>query len=229
MKQFTFTERKTYDPLPDGRALVYFNEVEATETDTHEDGSEETRTVWRYSWTIAENASREAIISALVRVRYSADDELALSRQKDAKIAEFNAYNAYAEWCKAYAKRILEGDTIEVAKALKIAELKAYDASDAVNSFSIDGKQQPWIAPDERANFLNTIQGERRIGGTTVNFQGITLPLDIAENILDRINRYARQCWEQTEYHKAAINALTSIEAVDEYDFTQGYPEKLNF
>lgn len=119
--------------------------------------------------------------------------------------------------------------TLEDAKREKLHALALYDASQAVNSFSIDGKQQPWIAPDERANFLNTIQGERRLGGTTVNFQGITLPLDTAENILDRINRYARQCWEQTEYHAAAINALTSIETVDAYDFTVGYPEKLSF
>lgn len=119
--------------------------------------------------------------------------------------------------------------TLEDAKREKLHALALYDASPAVNSFSIGGKQQPWIAPDERANFLNTIQGERRLGGTTVNFQGITLPLDMAENILDRINRYARQCWEQTEAHADAINAKRKIETVDAYDFTVGYPEKLAF
>ena len=228
MKQFTFTERKTYDPLPDGRALVYFNEVEATETDTHEDGSEETRTVWRYSWTIAENASREAIISALVRVRYSADDELALSRQKDAKIAEFNAYNAYAEWCKAYAKRILEGDTIEVAKALKIAELIAYDASDAVNSFTIGGHSL-WLSPERRTNYLLTIEAAQEAGIESVPFVGVTLPVAMALAALKAIDLYAYQCVVTRDTHEAAINALTSIEAVDAYDFKQGYPEKLSF
>lgn len=228
MKQFTFTERKTYDLLPDGRALVYFNEVQATEIDTHDDGSEETRTVWRYSRTTAENASRDAIISALIRVRYSTDDELALSRQKDAKIGEYNTYNAYAEWCKAYAKRLLEGDTLASAKALKIAGLLAYDASTEVNSFLING-QSLWLSPERRANYLLTIEAAQEAGVETVPFEGINLPVATALAALKAINIYAMQCVAVTNAHEAAINALETIEAVDAYDYTIGYPKKLSF
>ena len=118
--------------------------------------------------------------------------------------------------------------TLEDAKTEKLAALKAYDASPAVNSFSLGG-QSMWIAPDERANYILTLQGAKRLGVETVTFLGQQIPVDTALQMLDAVNLYAMQCVGVTESHAAAINALTSIEAVDEYDYTQGYPEKLSF
>lgn len=118
--------------------------------------------------------------------------------------------------------------TLEDAKAEKLAALKAYDASTAVNSFSIGG-QSMWIAPDERANYILTLQGAQRLGVETVTFLGQQIPVDTALQMLDAVNLYAMQCVGVTEAHAAAINALTSIEAVDAYDFKTGYPEKLSF
>ena len=46
--------------------------------------------------------------------------------------------------------------------------------------------------------------------------------------MLGLVEVYASDALNVTESHKAAINALESIEDVEAYEFT-GYPEKLSF
>lgn len=46
----------------------------------------------------------------LIREEYSVDDELAILRQRDTKINEFNAYNSFVEECKVTARREIYGD-----------------------------------------------------------------------------------------------------------------------
>jgi hypothetical protein len=45
----------------------------------------------------------------LVREEYSVDDELAILRQRDTKIDEFNTYNLFVEECKSQARREIYG------------------------------------------------------------------------------------------------------------------------
>ena len=40
---------------------------------------------------------------------------------------------------------------------------------------------------------------------------------------------YAYDCQNVTDSHKAAINALESVDDVEDYNFRQDYPEKLSF
>lgn len=47
--------------------------------------------------------------------------------------------------------------------------------------------------------------------------------------VADAINIYAMTRVGITDAHKAAINALETIEEIDAYDFTIGYPENLSF
>ena len=44
-------------------------------------------------------------VSALIRKKYSLNAELAILRQRDTKPEEYQAYNEYAEQCKAIAKQ----------------------------------------------------------------------------------------------------------------------------
>ena len=57
----------------------------------------------------------------------------------------------------------------------------------------------------------------------------ITLSVATAKLMLAQIQLYADQCFIVTKQHKAAVEALDSIEAVDNYDVTAGYPTKLIF
>lgn len=118
--------------------------------------------------------------------------------------------------------------TLDDAKRERIDELMDYDSSSAVNEFYLNG-QGMWIAPDERSNYMLTLQGAQRMGITDITFLGQTIPVATAIQMIDAVNLYAMQCVGVTESHKAAINALTTIADVDAYDYTVGYPQKITF
>lgn len=47
------------------------------------------------------------LVQELINERYSIYDELAIQRQRESKVQEFNEYNTYCEQCKARAKQML--------------------------------------------------------------------------------------------------------------------------
>ena len=121
---------------------------------------------------------------------------------------------------------------LERAKANKIAELEAYDQSDAVNSFSVNGKEM-WLDAQTRQQLRISLDANQQAGRETVTkwFDGVqyTYPIDVWYYMLGQVEVYAGDALNVTESHKAAINALESMEDVEAYDFTTGYPEKLSF
>ena len=132
---------------------------------------------------------------------------------------------------------IIHERTLEDAKNEKIAQIDEYDQSDAVNSFTVvlgeNNTIEHWLTPDQRANYKNSIDAAKLVGLNELHpvFNGIqlTLSTQMAELALAQIQLYADRCFIVTETHKAEVNALDSIEAVDDYDATVGYPEKLIF
>lgn len=117
--------------------------------------------------------------------------------------------------------------TLEDVKESKKQELSDYDQSNNVNAFIFNG-QHMWLAPEVRSNYMLTIEGAKRLGVAVVPFLGIEIPVDSAQTMLDLINIYAMRCVAVTDAHKASIEALDTIEAVEAYDFTVGYPKKVN-
>jgi len=118
------------------------------------------------------------------------------------------------------------------AKASKIAELEAYDLSDAVDSFEINGMTM-WLKVDERQQIATQIAANEAAGRTEMTRwfggQSFTFPLAIWKQMLVALEVYAGDAINVTESHKAAINALTSVEEVEAYQFDSGYPQKLAF
>jgi hypothetical protein len=47
------------------------------------------------------------LVETLIELRYNVKQEIAINRQRDTKIAEWNDYNSYCEACKVEAKRLL--------------------------------------------------------------------------------------------------------------------------
>ena len=126
--------------------------------------------------------------------------------------------------------------TLEQAIQEKIDQIEQYDNSDSVNSFTIvlgDDSMTAWLTPNQRANYKNSVDAAKLVGLEELHpvFNGmqLTLPTETAEMALAQIQLYADRCFIVTETHKAEVQALESIEAVDNYDITSGYPEKLNF
>ena len=121
-------------------------------------------------------------------------------------------------------------ELLERAKANKIAALEAYDDSE-VNSFSVNGKDM-WLDHDVRQQLRISLDALSQAGRENVTkwFDGIeyTYPIDVWYYMLGQVEVYASDALNVTESHKAAINALESVEDVEAYEFS-GYPEKLSF
>lgn len=123
-------------------------------------------------------------------------------------------------------------NALDVAKEEAIEQITEYDQSEDVNSFTLQGKQM-WLPKETRVGLVNSITIEKNTGKeTTVLWFGgekYELPVDTALQMLSALELYALECYNVTAAHKAAVNALESVEDVVAYDYTQGYPEKLNF
>lgn len=123
--------------------------------------------------------------------------------------------------------------TIDTVKEAKIAELTEYDNSDAVNDFTVNNTVHGWYNPTQRSNARNSIDSAKLVGIDTlyapVGDQVFEISVDDAELYLAQIQVYADRCAGVTAIHKRNIMNLETIEEVEAYDFTTGYPTKLNF
>ena len=118
------------------------------------------------------------------------------------------------------------------AKALKLAEVEAYDQSDAVNSFYLNDTPF-WLDRETRVGLMHATSRLKYLGrtGTTLWINGVKLTLncDVVIGMLSQLEEYALRCFDTTEEHKANIKNLTSVEEINAYDYKINYPEKLNF
>ena len=57
----------------------------------------------------------------------------------------------------------------------------------------------------------------------------LTFTLEQWEQMLTKLLIYAGDALNVTESHKAAVMAMESVEDVEAFDITQGYPKKLVF
>ncbi len=121
-------------------------------------------------------------------------------------------------------------EELQRAKEVKIAEIAAYSDSDAVNSLTFNG-MKTWLRPNVRANYLVSLDAAELLGETDITFvvEGVqaSLPIKQVRLLLAKIQRYADACFLVTERHKIAVRALQTVEEVESYDYTKGYPEKL--
>ncbi len=120
--------------------------------------------------------------------------------------------------------------TVEDAKAAKIAEIAAYSDSDAVNSLTFNGLKT-WLTRTVRDGYDTSITAAKNLGEANVTFMvgdnEMQLPVGQARRVLDLVQRYADACFIVTERHKIAVRALQTVDEVEAYDYTKGYPEKL--
>ena len=127
--------------------------------------------------------------------------------------------------------------TLEDAKMEKLNAIEDYDGSSLVNSFDVMQNNEvvasSWLTPAERANYRSSIDAAELVGLTELSLYigeiPVILPTTAAKLMLAQIQLYADQCFIVTKQHKTAVEAMNSIEDVDDYDITQGYPTKLSF
>lgn len=198
--------------------------------------------VWNYG----------AIVSALIRSRYSQSEVEAIMRnllgKKMDAADEFEALNTWCNQCKtraAYLMNLGEKEydlvseewqerckaTLEKAKKEKLAAILAYDTSSDVNGFMLNGNKV-WLDKETRVGLMNSTQITRDMGQdtTTLWFDGYKFEVrcDMAIMLLSMLEMYALECFNVTAAHKKAVSELTTIEEVEAYDYKTGYPKQLD-
>ena len=132
---------------------------------------------------------------------------------------------AYTAWATAMANRRLARAKREVLK-----KIEDYDTSPAVNGFYLNG-ERVWLDFELRDRVYQGNERLQRIGRTDTTLwlgkQCYNLSIEQAQNIISHIEAYAKDCYNVTAAHKKAVSELTSIEEVEKYDITAGYPAQL--
>lgn len=137
-----------------------------------------------------------------------------------------------AESKQGYPILVVHEVTVEETRAQKLNELRLYDLSEVVNQFSINGVLG-WLNKSTRVGLMNSIVIEKGTGRTEtsiwLNNTLFILPIERAIEMLQQLELYAHACYDTTQRHINAINQLETKDAIEAYDYMQGYPSKLNF
>ena len=193
----------------------------------------------------------DAIVSALVRSKYSVSDVEAIVQNKlngamdaDEEYAELTGWRNKCKERAAYLMNLGERqhglvseewqerckETLEKSKKEKLADIIAYDASDNVNGFKLNG-MVVWLDKATRVGLMNSTTIAKSMGSETTDLwlgeNKLTVECDKAIQLLSALEMYALECFNVTAKHKKEVSELTTIEEVESYDIKAGYPAQL--
>lgn len=135
-------------------------------------------------------------------------------------------------WVEYIVPEPTEEELLERAKKRKKDRIGRFDTSPEVNQFYISDTPM-WLDKETRTGLKLRFEAEIAMGktDTTLWADGVQYPLPLSTGVkmLYALEVYASMCYDQTQAHLAAIDALTTVEEVESYDHTSGYPEKLKF
>ena len=123
-------------------------------------------------------------------------------------------------------------DLLEQAKRYKKREIEHYDSSSEVNEFYMSDTPM-WLDKATRTGLMLRFNSELAVKKqeTTLWYGNISIPLQLntAVQMLYALEVYASACYDRTQAHYAAVDALETIQEVESYNYRVGYPEKLKF
>lgn len=178
------------------------------------------------------NNNKDSLIKAIVEYKYSPEDvNLIISNTNYGETSEHIAYLEWLDFAKKCASIIFDAPTLENAIKAKLEEITKYDVSSAVNGFYYQGSEY-WLDKATRVGLMNSTRIIKDSGQTTTtlwfNNLCFTLSVDDVIDKLSALEQYALSCYNVTASHKIAVQALTTIEEVNEYDITADYPSKID-
>ena len=135
-------------------------------------------------------------------------------------------------WVEYVTPEPTEDELLLIEKRKMKSEILKYDSSNEVNIFYVNDVPV-WLDKLTRAGLMLRFETEIKFGDTNTSlwYDGMKfeLPLTVAQEMLYAIEKYASKCYDNTQMHIAAVDKLTSIEEVRQYDYHTGYPDKLRF
>lgn len=121
---------------------------------------------------------------------------------------------------------------LDAAKRDKLAEISEYNTSENVDGFLLNGTRH-WLTLEERKSAKLSTDAHITLGHETTEqyLSGVpyTLPCQTLILMLAQLEVYALECLNNALRQKAEVEALTTVEEVEAYDITQGYPDMLSF
>ena len=116
-----------------------------------------------------------------------------------------------------YVKVEVPENKLQQAIDAKVAEIKAYDSSEAVNSFSLNG-MSAWICREDRIGTRRAIELDVENGKTEseiwLNGFKLVVNSQLALKLLDAVGHYAYQAYNVTQAHIFNVKQLASVEEV---------------
>lgn len=121
---------------------------------------------------------------------------------------------------------------LAAAKAEKIMQIETYDASSAVNEFTINDVPM-WLDHNLRQQIRTSAEAYTAMGinEMTKVFDGQEFTFTVPDWLLmlNSLEVYAAEALNTTERHKNAVLQMTRRKDVEDYDYTVNYPAKLHF
>lgn len=158
---------------------------------------------------------------------------------EEVKTSTYIGENNKEEKIETYKAKFIETDklnTDEVSAAslmreAKISDIVSYDSSSEVNCFYLN-ETPLWLDKETRVGVMNSTKIQKSLGQTTSTFWigtfSISVPCDKAIEFLSTLEIYAIDCFNRTAEHKKAVESMTDVDEIYNYNFKTGYPEKLN-
>jgi hypothetical protein len=123
-------------------------------------------------------------------------------------------------------------EKLRVTKDQKLVQIANYDASPSVEEFTISGVPM-WLGHELRQQIRTSADAYTAMGYENMtkvfNGQEFTFPITTWLQMLNALEIYAAEALNTTERHKNAVMDMDNIQDVTDYDYTTGYPEKLEF
>ena len=236
------------------RGLLYCNErqVEVEVPSEEEGGESQKKLMWVYDVYDVDDARQPGKAKCeAIEAEHPFGDEQKLLRKTLAKVLrklgdydgeDYREFRSYDQFCEAITAQQISGSVIapepteeellDKAKAVKTEEIDRYNSSANVNAFTVNGNPM-WLDFDLRSRLKNSIDAADAEGRTelTKQYAGMpfTYPIALWRQMFTVVENYAGDCQNVTERHKAEVMALTTVDAVEAYDVTVGYPDNPAF
>lgn len=141
-------------------------------------------------------------------------------------------------WVEYVIPELTDEQKLQNAVNNKLHDIEWYDSSSEVNSciiFYMGQEMQYWANKTERSVLKTAVEDCIKVGRDSYRLDirdlGVSIPVncEMLLMMLSQLEVYAIDCYNKTTDHIFAIKNLTTIEQIENYDYKEGYPNKLKF
>lgn len=139
-----------------------------------------------------------------------------------------------AEDAVSYVEEVYDHEpTADDVRSLVLMAIEAYDTSDAVNGFVLDGRKM-WLDNLNRTSLLEVARSAAASDpSSTVEVwadgEYMNVPAPDLVGYLSQLIVYAKATFDVTQHHKMDVHAITEVEGLLEYNVRADYPPTLVF